>query len=65
MQQREVYNVDLRLCRFFIVSLLSLDNAGSKSVFRFDFLNAIELDVNVHDCFIYRKKILISSRLTL
>lgn len=48
-----------------LVSLLSLDDAASKSIFRFDFLNAIELGVKVHDCFIYRKTILISSRLTL
>lgn len=37
-----------------LVSLLSLDNAASKSILRFDFLNAIELGVNVHDCFTYR-----------
>ena len=47
-----------------LVSLLSWDDTGSKSIFRFDFLNAIELDVHVHDCFICREKILISSRLT-
>lgn len=48
-----------------LVSLLSLDNAASKSILRFDFLNAIELGVNAHDCFAYRKNILISCRLTL